>query len=413
MQYSPPSTPTHAEVTRKRALGFLAFGHFLDHYVILIFPTVVIGLEAVYGRSYGDLLTLSTAAFTAFGLFALPFGWLADNWSRRNLIAIYFIGTGLSTAAVGATTSFTALAIALFAIGFFGAIYHPVGMPMVIDHAVNRGRTMSFNGVCGNVGVSVAAGITAVITAAFGWRLAFFIPAAVFIATGIAYLMVTPDDGPRRVKPNLADDVVLERKMILAIVALFLSLSLSSGLVFNALTITLPKIVDARLGGDLPLAIVGSLATAVFLCGALAQLSVGRLVERMRAHYLVSAVAIFQFIGVVWVTYASGWQLLLALALAISAIYAQITVNDIVLARYIPPAWRGRIYAMRFFLIFTSAGPTVWGISRLYEQGGFSLVLSITAMVAAVFAANSLLITLLVSGAESRRSRLSATQPAE
>ena len=63
--------------------------------MILIFPTVVIGLEAVYGRSYGDLLMLSTAAFTAFGLFALPCGWLADNWSRRNMIAIFFIGTGI------------------------------------------------------------------------------------------------------------------------------------------------------------------------------------------------------------------------------------------------------------------------------------------------------------------------------
>ena len=63
--------------------------------MILIFPTVVIGLEAVYGRSYGELLVLSTAAFTAFGLFALPAGWLADKWSRRNMIAPYFFGTGI------------------------------------------------------------------------------------------------------------------------------------------------------------------------------------------------------------------------------------------------------------------------------------------------------------------------------
>jgi hypothetical protein len=44
------------ERTRRRSIGFLNWAHFLDHYVILIFPTVVIGLEAVYGRSYGDLL---------------------------------------------------------------------------------------------------------------------------------------------------------------------------------------------------------------------------------------------------------------------------------------------------------------------------------------------------------------------
>src|SRR5256885_17244898 len=82
-----------AERARRRSIGFLNWAHFLDHYVILIFPTVVIGLEAVYGRSYGELLVLSTAPFTAFGLFALPAGWLADNWSRRNMIALDFFAT--------------------------------------------------------------------------------------------------------------------------------------------------------------------------------------------------------------------------------------------------------------------------------------------------------------------------------
>ena len=107
--------PKTAEKHRRRSIGFLNWGHFLDHYVILIFPTVVIGLEAVYRRSYGDLLMLSTAAFTAFGMFALPFGWLADHWSRRNMMAIYFLGTGVSCVAVGLAPDFFTLAIALFA----------------------------------------------------------------------------------------------------------------------------------------------------------------------------------------------------------------------------------------------------------------------------------------------------------
>ena len=80
--------PLMDENARRRAIGFLNLAHFLDHYVILIFPTVVIGLEAVYGRSYGELLALSTAAFTAFGLFALPSGWLADNIGCSFVISV-------------------------------------------------------------------------------------------------------------------------------------------------------------------------------------------------------------------------------------------------------------------------------------------------------------------------------------
>ena len=405
-------SPETAELHRRRSLGFLNWAHFLDHYVILIFPTVVLGLEAVYRRGYGDLLMLSTAAFTAFGLFALPCGWLADHWSRRNMMAIFFLGTGLSCIAVGLTQDFHTLAIALFAVGLFAAIYHPVGIPMVIDAAVNRGRTMAWNGVCGNIGVSVAAAGTAWITATIGWRSAFFVPGVILLISGIAYVMLTPRDGKRQPPRPTAQDVTLDRRLLWAVVGLFMALALSSGLVFNALTITLPKIVDARIGRDMSLALVGTLSTLVFLAGGAAQLTVGRAVERIQAHYLVAGVAVLQLLGVIWMTYATGWPLLVALAVAIASVYAQVTVNDIVLARYTPPAIRGRIYALRFFIIFTSAGPAVWGIGKLYDRGGFDLVLLATAIVAGIYALNSLVITFLVAGVEGRRARTAAL-PAE
>jgi MFS family permease len=406
------SMSADANHARRMSIGFLNWAHFLDHYVILIFPTVVIGLEAVYGRSYGDLLMLSTAAFTAFGLFALPCGWLADKWSRRNMMAVYFIGTGISCIAVGLAPNFTLLAIALLAVGIFAAIYHPVGIPMVIDTAIVRGRTMAFKGLCGNIGVSVAAGCTAIITTQFGWQYAFFIPAALFLVTGIVYVAFVADDRTRTVPKMTGNDVKLELHMVIAVIALFMTLALSSGLVFNALTITLPKIVDARIGQTFSLAVVGSLATAVFLCGGAAQLFIGRAVEIIAPHTLVAVVAVLQLIGVLWITYATGWMLLLALAVAVASVYAQVTVNDFVLARYTPPAWRGRIYAFRFFLIFTSAGPAVWGIGKLYDIGGFDLVLFWTSVIAAVYAANSMLITWLVAGVEGRRER-AAEVPAE
>jgi len=80
-----------------------------------------------------------------------------------------------------------------------------------------------------------------------------------------------------------------------------------------------------------------------------------------------------------------------------------VTVNDLVLARYTPAPWRGRIYAIRFFLIFTMAGPAAWGIGRLYEQGGFKVVLGVGAVIAALGAINTFAISVLVTGAENRR----------
>src|SRR5262249_13401064 len=71
-----PATTTAVASETKLSIGFINWAHALDHYVMLIFPTVVIGLEIVYGRSYAELIALGTPAFIAFGVFSLPAGWL-------------------------------------------------------------------------------------------------------------------------------------------------------------------------------------------------------------------------------------------------------------------------------------------------------------------------------------------------
>src|SRR5690349_15859376 len=140
----------------KRSIGFINWAHAIDHYVMLIFPTVVIGLELAYGRSYGELIALGTPAFIAFGVFSLPAGWLGDRWSRRNMMALFYLGCGVSLAAAGVAPNPYALAAALAALGTFAAIYHPVGTAMLIEQATSRGRSLAFNGVCGNLGVAFA-----------------------------------------------------------------------------------------------------------------------------------------------------------------------------------------------------------------------------------------------------------------
>src|SRR5215469_1527977 len=183
-----------AETSCRLVVGFLNWAHALDHYVMLIYPTVVIELAAVYGRSYATLIALATASFVAFGLFSLPAGWLGDHWSRRNLMVGFYVGCGLSLVAAAFAPSLTVLAIALFSLGMFAAIYHPVGTAMVIEHAKERGRTLAFNGVCGNLGVSLAAGITAALTAVLSWRGAFLVPGLICVGAGIVYLGLGPPE---------------------------------------------------------------------------------------------------------------------------------------------------------------------------------------------------------------------------
>src|SRR5690348_5067663 len=182
---------------RRLTIGFLNWGHGLDHFVMLIFPTVVIELEASYGRSYSDLIVLSTASIIAFGLFSLPAGWLADRWSRRNMMVAFYVGCGLSLIGTAFAPTPMWLGVGMFMLGVFAAIYHPVGMAMLIEASGAKGRTLAFNGVCGNLGVSLSAGITAALASWIGWRGAFLVPAAVCLVTGGAYFFAVADERNR------------------------------------------------------------------------------------------------------------------------------------------------------------------------------------------------------------------------
>jgi MFS family permease len=388
------------EARRRITIGFNNFAHAVDHYVMLIFPTVVIGLEAVYGRPYSELLALGTASFFAFGIFSLPAGWIADRWSRRYMMVVFYIGCGLACAAAALSPNFVMLAISLFALGVFASIYHPVGTAIVVASAVNRGRTLALNGVCGNVGVALAAGITAGLTYWIGWRGAFLIPAVICVATGIAYLIMVPDDRAQKAGRSAAPDVRLSTAIMLTVFALFILIGTTAGLVFNTVTIALPKVVDERVGNSISLVAVGGISTAIFLCGAIAQFTMGRILEKYPAHLVFAFTGLMQFIGVIWVVYATGYALLAALAFAMAFIYAQVTVNDFVIARYTADAWRARVYAVRYFITYLISGAAISMIALLHSRGGFDLVLTVTAVIALGFVIGTAGVAFLVNGVE-------------
>jgi predicted MFS family arabinose efflux permease len=279
--------------------------------------------------------------------------------------------------------------MAMFLLGVFAAIYHPVGMPMLLEATQTQGRTVAFNGVCGNLGAALAAGIAAAIASWFGWRWAFLAPAAVCIATGIAYVLLVPDDRHRTATRKTTAEVPLSQRAALIMFGLYVVISLCSGLTFNSVSIALP---------------------AVFMCGAVAQVAVGRLVEKIAAYQLFAVIVLLQFLGILWAANASGTALILALAVTMAAIYAQVTVGDLVIARYTADAWRGRIYAVRYFLTFVSSGAAVSIIAFLHGRGGFDLLLMAVAGIAAVLLLGVLGFVFLVSGVERARR---VAQPAE
>jgi MFS family permease len=349
--------------------------------VLLIFPTAVIAIAVAWQADYADMIGLATGAFVAFGLFSLPVGWPADRIGRRSLLAVFFFGCGTACFGLSTAGSDTELALWLLLLGMFTAIYHPVGSSMLVSNARRLGRDLGVNGVWGNIGAASASGVTAGLAATFGWRAAFIVPGAVLVAAGIAFLALVPRDDPRQMAATARGSrpaIPVTRPALL--VALYGVAVVAGGFTFNMTSVSLPKVIDERIGFALPLELVGSLATAVFLFGAVAQFSVGRLVDRMALPRLFAGVAGAQALGLAIAALTTGIPMLLGLIIAMAAIFAQVVVNDAMVARYVAETHRARAFGLRYFFGFTTSGFAVPLIAVLHGMAGFDLVLAVVAL---------------------------------
>jgi MFS family permease len=366
------------ETLSRRTLRFVNIAHALDHFVLLIYPTAVIAIAAQTELTYAELIGLATGAFIAFGLGSLPMGWLAERFGRRNMLAVFFLSYGLSCLGLSTAAQPVGFAAWLLVLGIASAIYHPVGSTMLVTHARQLGRDLGVNGVWGNLGAASASGVTAFIAATLGWRAAFVVPGLVCLAVGAVFLAMVPGDGDAHAgKKDAAPLIPVSRP--LALLGVFAVAVIAGGVTFNVTTIALPKVIDERLGLDLPLILTGSLATFVFIFGALAQLVMGRLVDRFTLPAIFIGLSLLQPLGLGLAALTTGVPLLFGLVLAMTAIYGQVVVNDAMVARYVPAQHRAKAFSVRYFLGFTVSGLAVPMIALLHERGGFTLVLGAAA----------------------------------
>ncbi|MFT8243723.1 MFS transporter [Roseomonas sp. BN140053] len=362
-----------------RQVWFVNAAHLCCHYVLLILATAVLGMVAQepgrFGEGYGPVLALGTAMFVLYGVGSLPMGWLQARFGRRALMGAFFVGVGGGLVLAGAAPGPWTLAAALAVVGAFNAIYHPVGTAMLVEAAGERvGRAVGNNGVFGNLGVALAPVLTAFLVTQAGWRWAFWMPAVLVLAIGALYLREPVFDhhaAARRAKPFPVIPTPVVRR---AVVSLLL-MAAASGLVFNAFTLLLPKLMQERLAaspGLLP--VVGVLAFAATLCGGLTQFSVGRLIDRttLRRAFLPMALALVP--ALVALSFLDGWIVLPVAGLAAAAIFGQVTVNETMTARYIAPALRAKMYSVRFFVGFLGAALASPLVGFLHESTGSQAV---------------------------------------
>jgi MFS family permease len=347
--------------------------HSITHYCLLILPTAVLAMARPgggFGHEYGPILALATGGFVLYGLFALPQGWIAARIGRRNLMTIFFLGTGASMLATGFAATPVMLGLALAATGLFASIYHPVGTALLVEVAGDKpGRAIGLNGVFGNIGVAMAPMVTAFLAVRFGWQWAFMLPGAACLLVGVVWMRQPPLDRHARTTtrpfPNIPPAMVRRAVIVLLLIAAV------SGLVFNAFTLLIPKLMQERLAsapGLLPLA--GVAATIATLCGAVTQLTVGRLIDRTTLKRIFLPLGLILAPALAALSVVDGWMVVPVAGLVAAVIFGQVTVNETMTARYISPELRTRMYSIRFFIGFLGAAVAAPLVGFLYEHFG-------------------------------------------
>jgi MFS family permease len=364
----------------RRIIGFINVGHMIDHMFMLIFPTAVLSMQSTFAKPYSELITLALGGFIAFGAGSFPAGWLGDRWSRRNMMAIFFVGIGVATFTTGFVQTTGQLAIGLTAIGLFAAIYHPVGTAMLVSHAERVGHAIGVNGVWGNLGVAFAALVTGAISQWLGWRYAFFLLGAGGVVVGILYLALVPAEA-NQMKARSAAHANFPRAVVVRAFLVLALVTLAGGVVFNATTVALPKLIDERLpqlGGST--FGVGVLVCAVYVVGAMSQLVMGWIIDRQPLKVGFLAIAVFQAPLVAAAAFSTGWPMVFVAVAMVFTIFGQVTFNDGMVARYASSDWRARVYAVRYLLSFGVSAVAIPLVAFMHAHGGFTALLEVLSL---------------------------------
>jgi MFS family permease len=376
---------------RRNLVRFINLGHFLDHLVMLVFPTVVVALDREWDRPYSELLPLALGGFIAFGAFALPAGWLADHWSRYKMMAVFFFGIGVSMLLTGLAQATWQIGAGLTLIGVFAAIYHPVGIAMLVAAPEKMGRALGWNGLWGNLGLAAAALVAGALMDLWGWRAAFFVPGVICIAAGVAFLALVPDPGPVQ-KKSKTIGLHIDRGTMARIFSILLIATACGGVIFNSTTVAMPKVFDERLASLTQSNFgIGALVAFVYSLAALAQLAMGSLIDRFELRRLMIGIALVQIPLLALAANVEGWAMLAAALAMMLAVFGQIPLNDVIVGKYVADEYRARVLSVRYVVSLGVAAVAVPLIAVLHRtEGGFRNVFLVLAALAAGMLAASL-----------------------
>ena len=141
--------------------------------LVALLPLIKADLELSYLQS-GLLLTAYTITS---GLSQFLGGLAGDRINRKLVIVTGLVGVGLTTMAVGLSSSYYPMLIVLVMLGIMSGAYHPSAASILSSYfgEARRGKVIAVHMVGGSTGFAIGPVLGGLMAQALGWRLTFIV----------------------------------------------------------------------------------------------------------------------------------------------------------------------------------------------------------------------------------------------
>ncbi|MEC7495121.1 MAG: MFS transporter [Pseudomonadota bacterium] len=364
---------------------WLNISHFLDHFIMLVFAKAAYDAGRHFGMSYEEIIVYGVAGFVLFGGMAPVAAQMADRYSRSLMMVVYHFGIGIAAVLAGLAQSVWQLGAAIGLIGVFAAIYHPVGIAMLIKSNRSIGFRLGINGVFGNMGVAAAPLIIGLLLTVGDWRLCFIASGLFCIGYGVVFILALVEEAAPagKTKSKMATGFAPGWKIALG--SMLLSTA-SGGFIFGAMTFVVPRYFEISLPNvSTSVAITGLLASIVYAAASFSQIGVGWLIDRVAPKWVLFSIGVGQVFFVALAARFTDYALFFAMLVAMCFVFGQIPITDTILSRYVPDNWRARVLSVKFMVNLT-IGATVLPICGAILQSGYEMAALFSVMsILAVF----------------------------
>ena len=376
------------EKRERREVLQLGVSHALTHGYMLIFPAVLLLIMKEFDVGYFRLGILGTIANFAFGLGALPAGFLSDRLGARRLILLYLFGAAFIALLISFSKSFFHLAVCLGLLGLFCSLYHPCSLAL-LSHFREHGKAFGIVGALGNVGLAVSPLLAGYFASRLGWRKVYPLFAIVGLILALSYLLLqrsllTKEKEKRR--EGRSSSSTGGGKLFNLPFAMLLCMQMLAGFSFQGATTFLPtylsRRVEIQLLGLSAVGIGGVMASISLIIGVFGQYLGGFLGLKTNTErlYLAMVSATIPFL---LLTGSTRNGILVAAAGAFAFFYfcAQ-PIGNILLASYTSAGARGRGYGVSFFFSFGIGSMAAGFCGFIAEKISLSAVFYALSMIA-------------------------------